>query len=164
MSYVVVHCGHCGCLFKSRKYVVRHPGIILAGNLEGCPTCGQMAEVLDGVFDAAMTIIKLIDGPHMTRDLLEKFADLIAQTQRGQITFDNLEHEAAKLNAKFGEAVASVRVDGIAFWTGVLLLAALALQLRLDAQLDLNSAFAQALVMYRETTASPPAKQATGEE
>jgi hypothetical protein len=106
MSYVVVHCGHCGRLFKSRKYVVRHPGIIL-GNLEGCPTCGQMAEVLDGVFDAAMTVIKLIDGPHMTRDLLEKFADLIAQTQREQITFDNLQHEAAKLNAKFGEAVAS---------------------------------------------------------
>ena len=112
-----------------------------------------MAEVLDGVFDAAMTVIKLIDGPHMTRDLLEKFADLIAQTRREQITFDNLQHEAAKLNAKLGEAVTSVRAHGIAFWTGVLLLAALALQLRLDAKLDLNGAFEQALVMYRESTA-----------
>jgi hypothetical protein len=60
--------------------------------------CGQPAAVIDGVFDAVGDVVKLIDGPQFTRDLLKKFADLVAQAQRQQITPDDLEREATKLD------------------------------------------------------------------
>jgi hypothetical protein len=165
MGNLVAHCGNCGCLFLS-PYRIRNStrSGTKKGNTAGCPNCGHRAAVVEGVFDAVGDVLTLIDGPQLTRDLMKKFADLVAQAQRQQITPDDLEREATKLDPKLGEAVAKARASGVSFWAGLLLLALATLHsCKLDAKLDLNRAFDQALSEYSRSTASSPAKT-TGEE
>jgi hypothetical protein len=124
-----------------------------------------MAEIVDGVFEATMGVVKLIDGPQVTRDLMKKFADLVAQAQRQQITPDDLEREATKLDPKLGEAVAKARASGVSFWAGLLLLALATLNsCKLDAKLDLNRAFDQLINMRPQFPASPLPRSTPGEE
>ena len=163
MSHLVAHCSHCGCLFQSRRVVISGSGTITNITFkdvrEECPNCRQTAQVVDGVFDYVGEVVKLIDGPQLTRDLLKRFADLVAQAQRQQITVDDLEREATKLDPKLGEAVAKARASGVSFWTGILLLALAALHsCKLDAKLDLNTAFDQVINMRPQFPASPPAR------
>jgi hypothetical protein len=168
MARLPAYCQSCGCLFQS-SYGIGRSGpvknITFRGNLDQCPNCRQPARVLDGVFEAVGDVVRLIDGPQLTRDILEKFGALVAQAQRQQITPDDLEREATKLDPKLGEAVAKARASGVSFWTGILLLALAALHsCQLDAKLDLNRAFDQLIKMRPQFPASPPASSTPGEE
>ncbi len=155
MASIPVYCPSCRALFASRAFQITGSvrNLTLAGNRETCPNCGKMASIVDGVFDSADGVLKLIDGPQFTKEILEKFSALVVRAQRQEINSEQLRDEASKLDPKLGAAVERAKASGLPFWTAVLLLSVTALHsCKIDAKIDLNRAFDQAISTVEKIT------------
>ncbi|MCV0395900.1 MAG: zinc ribbon domain-containing protein [Rhizobiaceae bacterium] len=155
MVAIPVYCPHCGNLFASRA--IRISGnvrnLTLKGCRETCPRCGQMATMVNGVFDAADGVLTEIKASNFARPVLEEFAALLARTQLQQVSQGDLETQAAEIDPKLGKLVAAMGGKGIGVLGAVLLVIMIVLQrcnFNLDVAVDMNRLVDQAVEYLEE--------------
>lgn len=127
----------------------------LKGNKETCPNCGEMASIVDGVFEVSGNILKLVSGPQFTRELLSQFARSLEQARRREIEPEELERKAAELNGELGQVVKQMPASGVRLMPLLLImLAALhscKFEMKVDAKLDVNDLLRQG-IEYSQTS------------
>ncbi|NNN16369.1 MAG: hypothetical protein HKL82_11025 [Acidimicrobiaceae bacterium] len=75
----IVFCPN-GHVFESRGFRIenaRH--VTLQGNRETCPSCGAMAEIMDGEFDFIRDTITVLSAPQITINRLQALERLLRQ-------------------------------------------------------------------------------------
>jgi|RhiMethySRZTD1v2_1073278.scaffolds.fasta_scaffold761862_2 hypothetical protein len=156
---IPVYCEHCGAMFSSRMFNfgpnARVASMHLEGNKETCPNCGEMASIVDGVFEVSGNILKLVSGPQFTKVLLSQFAHLLEQARRREIEPEELEKKATELNGELGQVVKQMRASGMRLMPVLLImLAALhscKFEMKVDAKLDVNDLLRQG-IEYSQTS------------
>jgi hypothetical protein len=106
-----VHCPHCGALFASRAFGISAgniQGVTFIGNKETCINCGKMASIVDGTFDVVDGALKLIAGPALTKEVLQKFADLVERAVQSNMGPEELERQAELLDPTLKEFVVEI--------------------------------------------------------
>jgi len=156
---IPVYCEHCGAMFSSRMFNfgpnARVASMHLEGNKETCPNCGEMASIVDGVFEVSGNILKLVSGPQFTKVLLSQFAHLLEQARRREIEPEELEKKATELNGELGQVVKQMRASGMRLMpVRLIMLAALhscKFEMKVDAKLDVNDLLRQG-IEYSQTS------------
>jgi hypothetical protein len=152
MATVVAYCTNCGTIFPSQIPMIfglrNVKNLNLRGNYEECPNCHHMARTVDGVFEILQGVARLLQGPQITTEILAQFEKLVQKARVGEITPDELEREAARLDPELGRAVTQARTSGLSFLTAILLISIAAIHsCKLDAKIDLNKAIDQAITI-----------------
>lgn len=148
MARIPAYCPHCGVLFPSLVELGGGGGgggAVLVGNKETCINCGQMADILDGMFNAVGDVLELISGPQFTRDILQALAELLEKAKQNQITVDELERAATEIDPELGAAVAAIKKTK-SLQVGVFILLLFALRqcdFNFDAKVDINELWDQ---------------------
>ena len=160
MVAIPVYCPNCGAIFKSRLVAASSVrNLTFGGNRETCIQCGEMANIVDGVFDVSENALKLLQGPQITVDVLRAFSELLERAHQNMITPDELQTEAEKLGPELGKAVAEIRKrPALLTVASLLLITALQncdfnLEMKVDLNQLLNQAFA--IVEYISPSHSP---------
>lgn len=80
MVNIPAFCDICGAAFPSGFAFENCRNIHLQGNKSGpCPRCGGMGSVIDGVFDIAGDVIKILAAPKRTIESLQKLSELLKE-------------------------------------------------------------------------------------
>ncbi len=106
-ALIPVSCPHCGALFASRAIHISGnvQGLTLSGNKETCPYCGNMALIVDGVFNVADNVLSIISAPNVTKQMLASFEEAIKKAYAEKSDPEQLAKEVEKIDPSFGEAV-----------------------------------------------------------
>jgi hypothetical protein len=85
-------CPHCGLIFPSRAFNFggNVTNLVLTGNRETCPRCGQMAELPDGTFNVVDDTIEVLQATPLTRARLSDLANVLDRARRGAIADEDL--------------------------------------------------------------------------
>jgi hypothetical protein len=112
-------CPHCGLIFPSRLIGIA-PGavvqdLVLEGNKETCPRCGQWAELPDGRFTIADDTIHVLAASKLSRERLGQLAAILEQVKAGSLTEDEAAEQAPELEPLFTKYGPVMRKALIAF-------------------------------------------------
>jgi hypothetical protein len=120
-------------------------GLTLRGNKESCPYCGHLADMADGVFDFTEGALRLVAGPDVTRDMLQRFGELIAKAYEVKMEPSAIEEAADLIDPKLGEAVRRAREGAVPFWVVMIVMLYLLTkcELNLNVNLDVNQLISQ---------------------
>ncbi|WP_394891157.1 hypothetical protein ACG873_07545 [Mesorhizobium sp. AaZ16] len=159
MVQIPAYCEHCGNLFASRLISIQGNvrSLRLSNNKETCPRCGKMASTIDGVFDTADGVMRMLQGPQFSADMLRQFTDLLDKAHVDRLSGDELYQQAAAINPELGKAIAPLRGKSTSVLGIILLIIIAALQscdFKLEAKVDINQLVDQA-VDYLERTEEP---------
>jgi hypothetical protein len=162
MAQVPTYCSHCGAISLVGGIIGGSgPATTRVVNKRTtCPNCGRGAKIADGVYELAEDVLRLLQSPQITRDLLKAFGQLLDQARLARTSGDELQQKAENLDPKLGEAVALMRKKGSSFLPVVLFVTVAALQgcdFNLDVQMDLNRLVDQAVA----TVATQPQQPAS---
>lgn len=149
-TVIPVYCPHCRALFASRAFrnMGNAKGLRLAGNMESCPRCGQLARVAVGVFDIANSVISVVSAPNVTKQMLLAFEAAVQKAYAQKMTPENLAEQVGKIDPSFGEIVRKVGTNVV----GLLILLAAIKSCSVDIKLDANR-------LIDQLTNAPPAAE-----
>jgi predicted RNA-binding Zn-ribbon protein involved in translation (DUF1610 family) len=104
MPSVPAYCSHCGQIFDGSGgiHISNCADIRLIGNRMTCPNCGHLARIVDGTFSETGNGLELVDGPELTRLILDHFRNIATRAQTKEITPQEAILEATQLNPKLG--------------------------------------------------------------
>lgn len=152
MAGIPVYCPHCGAVFQSRGFSIA-PGAfrsVFVGNLETCIQCGKLARIIDGVFDVSREgILSLVEGPDISRELLQRFSRSVERAAKNEITLDALQAEADKLDPALGKLVATTR--GRFGLAGLVILMLFMKSCNFETKLDVNRLYDQWIIHQSQT-------------
>jgi hypothetical protein len=77
MVRVPAYCERCALLFPSGIEIIDIGRFEAFGNLQNCPKCGQLVKISEGVFKVADGVIDVVSGSDFTREMIDKFQNLI---------------------------------------------------------------------------------------
>jgi hypothetical protein len=156
MARIPVYCSHCGAIFESRAIRIgagtgRN---IFVGNMESCIQCGKMARIIDGMMEVSREdILLLVDGPQISKLVLQQFSKSVERAAKDEITLDELQSEAETLDPALGKLVAKTKGTlGIA---GLITLMLFMKSCNFETKLDLNRLYDQWLSNHSQTTIRP---------
>jgi hypothetical protein len=141
----ICHCPDCNAVFPlSILKFDNVSGHAFQGIKTPCVNCGGVADLLDGTFNFVGDTVVLVEGPAFTVEIFRRFASLVEQANAGEITPEDLETEATKLGAEYGQLATKARKGGK---RGIALLAVVAMAVlgrcNLNLDVDLNELYDQ---------------------
>ena len=139
--HISATCPSCGAFFKSRliQIIGDATGIVLTGNKETCPFCGELAEVQEGTFDRADGVLSMIYGPRVTKQKLADLEVAAVQAYRQKTPADDLAKEINKIDPSFSSFFHKFGACSV-----ILCLIVVAIRsCNLDIKLDANQLLAQ---------------------
>jgi hypothetical protein len=106
---IPVYCSHCNNVFTNLGVIGGNNSTITVQDVETkCPHCGQMAKVLDGSFEIDDGVLKLLEGPWLTEEVMRQFKERIfAAARSGNI--DALEEDAEAIDPRLGYVVRATK-------------------------------------------------------
>lgn len=114
---VYAHCPSCGLDFESRAFAFEGAtNINLQGNWETCPSCGQMASIMDGRFNISGGTLEVLDGPQWTRDLLIRLSKKDIHKLRTAVAWVEQQPEPSDHTADVLAKSITVAVPQVAPW------------------------------------------------
>ncbi len=146
MAFIPAFCTNCQSLFASRLFVLDGDvkGLTLEGNQEPCPKCNSMAHVVDGSFDVTNGMLKMISGPELTADIMQRFGYIADLAIRNEITPQLFEERAAEITPALGELAKKINSAPSKLTVLILLMFYLkSCNFSVDAKVDLNQLFNQ---------------------
>jgi hypothetical protein len=97
-------CPTCKTVFPSGFVVQQATNTSFSGNRATCPVCHNPdAKVIDGTFDIASDVIKIISAPEFTVEILKAFAAIAKSLSEGKIPEQQAISEANNLSPKLGQ-------------------------------------------------------------
>jgi hypothetical protein len=130
------HCANCGTLFLSSYALGPSLGTTFRNNFDGCPNCGMMAKTIDGKFDFVDNVLKIVDAPPRTIEILRILQAALDDAQRGKPAEEviaDIEKKSPVLGSALG---AAIRKWGSVALSGILL--SLAASCSMNTSLDWN--------------------------
>lgn len=139
-------CGnpHCAYVFEFQN-MFGGPGgsrISLKGNSTRCPKCGSAAAIGDGEYQYSGGTLTLLDGPPLTRAMLERLSDIALAAKRQSIEVEQLLAEVADVSPELAN---TLRSRGLPLFVAVLVLIWLFKSFTLNITVDVNRLIDQAL-------------------
>lgn len=132
-------CKQCGAAFASAIAInsnAKHATI--SGVTQRCPHCGNDADVLDGTFNVAGNVIKIVRSNELTVDMLKRLGELAKQARSKNKTVETFAKEAEEIHPALGPLVRQ-SVGKVPFATILLILVLLAVKsCSVDISLDAN--------------------------
>lgn len=105
MTSLIAYCETCGGPFQSSLAEVKKAtDLTVTGNLETCPRCGELAPVLDGVFNVTHGVLEIVRAPGLTRDLYQRFGKLIGEAAKTDMAADELNKRAGEIHPQLEQA------------------------------------------------------------
>jgi hypothetical protein len=119
-------CPNCSLIFPSAAITLgsgpwagQH--LVIADCEEACPRCGAFAKIIDTIVHDG--VIELVGAPWATSANIQRLAKIVEQLQRGALTTDAAEKQAARIDPDAGKNLREWLNLGVNF-TNTLLLAA----------------------------------------
>lgn len=84
----------------------------IRGCTTNCPRCGSLAQVWDGVFDAAENILNIVQMSAFTQEQIDSFLTQSRLALSGQISLEQLEERSRKIDPNLGKAAEEIRKSG----------------------------------------------------
>jgi hypothetical protein len=150
-ALIPVSCPHCGALFASRAFHITGnvQRLLLSGNRETCPYCGNMAHVADGLFNVAKNVLSVVAAPNITKQMLAAFEAAVRKAYTEKTPPEQLAREVEKIDPTFGDAFRKAGKNNLYAVSLVFALFAIK-SCNLDIKLDANR-------LIEQLTNSPPA-------
>lgn len=103
MPFVPAFCNDCNAIFRSGFNVGGGTATFIGSSAGPCPVCGGMGSIPDGVYTAAGNVLRLLSGPQITVERLQKLAAVIREVHKKnaepqQVT-DLIKKEAPELRS-----------------------------------------------------------------
>lgn len=131
-------CPKCGAFFRSSLIGIAAGGTVTFSNIAvSCPYCGNIASVVDGTYDAVDDILRFVSGPQYSRELLQKFGDLLVDALEQQTSIDELEKSADAIDPRLGEIIRRTKYKPLL--SRPLLLLLIAVISRLNISVNMNA-------------------------
>lgn len=136
MVDIPAYCSNCGLLFPSGFAATNVRNTTFTGNKQTCPRCGDMAVVLEGVFNVADDLIEIIQASDFTVEVLQKFQALISRPNVSA-EIDTVAQSAEEIHPGLGNVVRKANKTGV--WL-FLIAAVIALSkiISVDFHVDIN--------------------------
>lgn len=108
MPGVPARCTHCGLTFEGRGIHIDGDvqGLVLQGNTETCPRCGNPARIVEGEFNVRNGLFEALRSTELDRDLLARLALLGQQVSAGVVAVEEAEPELAEASPAFASLLA----------------------------------------------------------
>jgi predicted RNA-binding Zn-ribbon protein involved in translation (DUF1610 family) len=150
MPAIPAYCTHCGAIIAADRILGVGSGatvrVTFRNSTVTCPNCGKAAQIVDGAYEATSETVRLLAGSDLSQAVFQKFVALLERAQKSELSPSELQHEAAKLDPKLGEAVAKITAGGKLKMAAVLAITlAVIHSCHLDAKLDINRAVDQVI-------------------
>jgi hypothetical protein len=151
-TLIPVSCPHCGALFASRAFHINGnvQRLMLSGNRETCPYCGNMAHVADGVFNVAKNVLSVVSAPNITKQMLTAFEAAVRKAYTEKTAPELLASEVEKIDPTFGDAFRKAGNNNQLYAASLLIALVAIKSCTLDVKLDANR-------LIEQLTNSPPA-------
>ena len=106
-AIIPVYCANCGALFSSRALDFRGSirNLQIRNCREDCPFCGQMAQIVDGVFHVADGVLSIVSAPSVTKQMLAALEAVVTKAYREKQPSEELAKEVEKIDPTFGDVV-----------------------------------------------------------
>lgn len=122
-----------------------------------CPDCGAPARILEGLYENVGDSIDLISGPEFTRDMYQRFRQVLLEAQQKDTGTEELAELAGSINPAFGQAIKIAAKRG---WsTTLILLVFLSIlnscETKIDIKFDVNQAIRDVLATGIEEPIAP---------
>ena len=139
-SVIPSHCPACGGVFQSRLISISGnvKNLTISGNKESCPFCGSMANTAEGVFDLADGVLSIIYAPQLTKQMLQKLDELVAENYFEKADPEILAKKAEQINPAFGILIRNLNKNKKLYFTGLLLILFAIKSCSLNVNLDCN--------------------------
>lgn len=136
MAEIPAHCRHCGAVFYIDNFIGGPSGgVRLSGITTPCRICGRAANIADGTFNLLDNALYLIDGPPLTRLMIERLKGIAEAAKEKAADAEALLAEIADVNPDLAEAL---RKRGLPYFVITLILIWLFKSVTLNVTVDLN--------------------------
>ena len=139
-AQIPVSCPTCGALFASRAFAISGnvKNLTLIGNKETCPNCGEMANIVDGVFDVADNVLSVVKAPQITKEMLKALEVAIREAYEQKRPAEDLAEEVEKIDPSFGEIVRESGKNSTLYVASLLIILAAIRSCSVDVEIDAN--------------------------
>ncbi|MCZ6796741.1 MAG: hypothetical protein O7D36_02195 [Gammaproteobacteria bacterium] len=94
--------------------------LLLSGDKETCPFCGNWTDIGDGVFDIADNVISVVSAPNITLNMLKALETVAKQAYRENLTPDEAIEAANAISPDFKNLLKSIPLINGFFKVGLL--------------------------------------------
>lgn len=116
------YCPSCGAIFQSKLTGISGvvTNLLLSGDKETCPFCGNWTDIGDGVFDIADNVISVVSAPNITLNMLKALETVAKQAYRENLTPDEAIEAANAISPDFRILLKSIPLINGFFKVGLL--------------------------------------------
>lgn len=93
-----IFCPSCKTVSFSRKYNFEGCYFYSFGNTETCPSCGQQAELSEGVFNLTGDVLEIVSAPNVTHAMHAALRSILEAIDDGALTPEAAIDEVAKVS------------------------------------------------------------------
>lgn len=153
----------CGYLFDTYRVIGGvNANVRISGMGTNCPKCGSMADIGDGTYQVELDQLTLINGPTLTRQMIEQLTRIAKTAKAGVTDAEALLAEVAEVSP---ELAAKLRSRGLPLFLIILTLVWLIKSVTINVTVDLNRLIDQAIGISAESSdpklleSDPPTNQ-----
>ena len=102
-----MHCPTCGLTFESQT--IRFSGTWLNATIRGggetCPSCGAMADTVEGTYNIIQNVFTVVTAPNMTRAEIDAAKEIASEAAKGSISSDDAMKSLVKVSKSLAAAL-----------------------------------------------------------
>lgn len=106
MQGVPAYCQGCGYIFETQGLILKNVrNATFTNSGTRCPRCGAPASIADGTYTAKDRTISLVDGPPLTRAIVEQLTKIVEKAKVEQPDVHDFLAEVAEVSPEFSQAL-----------------------------------------------------------
>ncbi|GEM_PF-6018642 len=164
MGLIPGYCKDCGARFLSRAVSVDDTStVILENNQINCPNSpDHRAYLLDGVFTGAGELVKLVNGPDFSAEVLRELTDLLEQARAQGRSLEEAADTADRMYPGLGRILK--HFQSLGYTAAIVAILSAEINVNLNIDIDVNRLVEQAMEQWGEKEGSEVVKGAGEDE